>query len=52
MICQRCDGKTKVYDVRPVDGSEGRVLYRRRKCLKCEYKFITFEESHNRRRAK
>ena len=42
MICPKCEHHdTKVIDSR--DTMEGKSIRRRRECLKCEYRFTTFE---------
>ena len=42
MICPKCEhADTKVIDSR--DTMEGRAIRRRRECLKCAYRFTTFE---------
>lgn len=43
MVCPKCEyHDTKVIDSR--DTMEGRAIRRRRACLKCEYRFTTFEQ--------
>lgn len=42
MICPKCEhSETKVIDSR--DTMEGKSIRRRRECLKCQYRFTTFE---------
>lgn len=42
MLCPKCEHHdTKVIDSR--DTMEGKAIRRRRECLKCEYRFTTFE---------
>lgn len=42
MICPKCEhSDTKVTDSR--DTMEGKAIRRRRECLKCQYRFTTFE---------
>ncbi len=43
MICPKCEyHDTKVVDSR--DAMEGKAIRRRRECLKCSYRFTTFEQ--------
>jgi len=43
MRCPRCHNKeTKVIDSREID--EGSAIRRRRECLKCQFRFSTYEE--------
>jgi len=43
MRCPRCHNKeTKVVDSREID--EGSAIRRRRECLKCQFRFSTYEE--------
>ena len=39
MKCPKCRGNTKVYDSRPTIAG----VRRRRECLKCGFRFTTFE---------
>jgi hypothetical protein len=41
MRCLSCDSPTEVKDSRPRD--EGRVIYRRRRCIRCNAAFATYE---------
>lgn len=43
MICPFCGADSGVTDSRPMDG--GRVIRRRRKCIACEQRFVTYERT-------
>ena len=44
MRCPKCGGKTKVFDVQyPYQGSY-ELRKRRHECLKCKYRFNTFQQ--------
>jgi len=47
MTCEKCGDKTKVFDSRTL--GEGQLVYRRRRCENCFYKFTTYEEIHRRK---
>lgn len=41
MICPKCSNETTVFNSR--DREEGRIIYRRRRCLTCDFRFTTYE---------